>query len=156
MCLDLLKNLIVQADVQDVLKEIKSENIHLTFTSPPYYNARDYSIYKSYNEYLEFLRDVFQEVHRVTKEGRFFLLNTSPVIAKRFSRSHSSRRYPIPYDLHHLMMDIGWEFIDDIVWLKPEASVKDRVGGFRQHRKPLGYKPNASHCLLYTSPRPRD
>ena len=37
---------------------------------------------------------------------------------------------------------MGWEYIDDIIWLKPEASVKNRVGGFQQHRKPLGYKPN--------------
>ncbi len=146
--MDLLKNLIVQADVRDVLKEIKSENIHLTFTSPPYYNARDYSIYSSYNEYLEFLREVFQEVHRITKEGRFFLLNTSPVIVKRFSRSYSSRRYPIPYDLHPIMTEIGWEFIDDIVWVKPEASVINRNGGFQQHRKPLGYKPNPRHEMV--------
>jgi len=38
---------------------------------------------------------------------------------------------------------MGWEFIDDIVWVKPEASVKNRNAGFLQHRKPLGYKPNA-------------
>ena len=31
----------------------------------------DYSIYQSYNEYLNFLEKVFKEVHRVTKEGRF-------------------------------------------------------------------------------------
>ncbi|HAS16556.1 MAG TPA: hypothetical protein DCR39_01330 [Nitrospiraceae bacterium] len=53
------------------------ESIHLTFTSPPYYNARDYSIYQSYQEYLEFLAEVFKEVCRITKEGRFFVLKIS-------------------------------------------------------------------------------
>ena len=38
---------------------------------------------------------------------------------------------------------MGWEFIDDIIWVKPEASVKNRNAGFLQHRKPLAYKPNA-------------
>ncbi len=37
---------------------------------------------------------------------------------------------------------MGWEFIDDIIWVKPEASVKNRTAGFLQHRKPLAYKPN--------------
>jgi len=98
---DYLKNVIVNGDTIETMKLLKNESIHLTFTSPPYYNARDYSIYPSYKAYLEFLRDVFQEVFRITKEGRFLLLNTSPVIVPRVSRSHSSRRYPIPFDIHH-------------------------------------------------------
>jgi DNA modification methylase len=130
---------------------LKDESIHLTFTSPPYYNARDYSIYPSYKHYLEFLADVFKEVHRITKEGRFLIVNTSPIIIPRISRSHSSKRYPIPFDIHPYLMEMGWEFIDDIVWLKPEASVKNRIGGFMQHRKPLGYKPNSvtEYLMVY-------
>jgi hypothetical protein len=90
---DFLKNLIVHGDVRDVLAAVPDESIHLTFTSPPYYNARDYTIYDSYEAYLQFLAGIFREVHRVTKEGRFFVLNTSPVLIPRMSRSHSSTRY---------------------------------------------------------------
>ena len=143
-----LKNTIVQGDVLETLKFIPEESVHLTFTSPPYYNARDYSIYQSYDEYLKFLEEVFKEVHLVTKEGRFFVLNTSPIIIPRISRAHASKRYPIPYDIHPLLVKMGWEFIDDIVWVKPEASVKNRNAGFLQHRKPLGYKPNAISEML--------
>ena len=145
---DILKNIVVNGDVLKVLKVIPDEAFHLTFTSPPYYNARDYSIYQSYDEYLDFLNDVFKEIHRTTKEGRFFILNTSPIIIPRVSRQHSSKRYPIPYDLHNLLVNNGWEFIDDIVWVKPEASVKNRIGGFMQHRKPLAYKPNSRTEML--------
>lgn len=146
-----LRNVIVNGDTLEVMKLIEDESIHLTFTSPPYYNAKDYSIYPSYKHYLEFLSNVFKEVHRITKEGRFFILNTSPVIMPRISRAHSSRRYPIPFDIHPYLMDMGWEFIDDIIWLKPEASVKNRIGGFMQHRKPLGYKPNCTteYLMVY-------
>lgn len=140
---DYIKNVIVKGDTIEIMKLIPDESIHLTFTSPPYYNARDYSIYQSYKAYLEFLVEVFKEVHRITKEGRFFILNTSPVIIPRVSRQHSSIRYPIPYDIHHYLIDMGWGFIDDIIWIKPEASVKNRNAGFLQHRKPLAYKPNA-------------
>ena len=148
---DYLKNVVVNADVLEAIKVIPDESIHLTFTSPPYYNARDYSIYPSYEAYLEFLDKVFKETHRITKEGRFLIVNTSPIIIPRVSRSHSSKRHGIPFDLHHHLVKNGWEFVDDIVWLKPEASVKNRIGGFMQHRKPLGYKPNCvtEYLMVY-------
>ncbi|MDR1290788.1 MAG: HEAT repeat domain-containing protein [Planctomycetaceae bacterium] len=148
---DFLKNIVVNADVLEATKHVPDECVHLTFTSPPYYNARDYSIYPSYQAYLEFLDKVFRETHRITKEGRFLIVNTSPIIIPRVSRSHSSKRYGIPFDLHPYLVKNGWEFIDDIVWLKPEASVKNRIGGFMQHRKPLGYKPNSitEYLMVY-------
>lgn len=92
-----LKNVVVHSDVIEVLHLLKDDSIHLTFTSPPYYNARDYSIYRSYNTYLYFLKEVFSQIHRITKEGRFLIVNTSPVIIPRVSRMYSSKRYPIPY-----------------------------------------------------------
>lgn len=148
---DYLKNLAINADTIEVMKRIDKESVHLTFTSPPYYNARDYSIYPSYNSYLEFLSKVFSEVFRITHEGRFLVVNTSPVIIARIGRKYASHRYPIPFDLHGILTRIGWEFIDDIVWEKPEYSVKNRIGGFMQHRKPLAYKPNSvtEYLMVY-------
>ena len=140
---DFLKNVVVCADVCAVLNAIPTASVHLTFTSPPYYNARDYTVFESYEAYLEFLVTVFAETHRVTKEGRFFVLNTSPVIVPRISRAHASKRYAIPYDIHPRLTEIGWEFIDDITWVKPDYAAKNRNGGFFQHRKPLGYKANS-------------
>lgn len=146
-----MRNVVVNGDVREVLKSAPADSIHLTFTSPPYYNARDYSIYSSYNAYLDFLTDVFNQTHRITKEGRFLIVNTSPVIIPRVSRSHASKRYPIPFDLHCRLVQNGWEFIDDIIWLKPESSAKNRNAGFLQHRKPLAYKPNATteYLMVY-------
>lgn len=147
----LMDNVVVNGDVREVLEIVPNQSIHLTFTSPPYYNARDYSIYPSYEAYLDFLEDVFRETYRITKEGRFLVVNTSPVIVPRISRAHSSKRYPIPFDLHTRLTKLGWEFIDDIIWMKPEYSVKNRIGGFQQHRKPLAYKPNSvtEYLMVY-------
>lgn len=99
-----LKNVIVLGDVRDTLKIIPDESFHLTFTSPPYYNARDYSIYPSYQAYLDFLEEVFILTHKKTKEGRFLVVNTSPIIIPRISRQHSSKRYPIPFDIHNFLV----------------------------------------------------
>ncbi|MCS6872236.1 MAG: DNA methyltransferase, partial [Anaerolineae bacterium] len=146
-----MRNVVVHGDALAVLPCAPDESIHLTFTSPPYYNARDYSIYQSYTAYLDFLTEVFKQIHRLTKTGRFLIVNTSPIILPRMSRAHASKRYPIPFDLHARLVQIGWEFVDDIIWLKPESSVKNRNAGFSQHRKPLGYKPNpvTEYLMVY-------
>jgi DNA modification methylase len=153
-----------KADLRDVVfhgecqtatsRHMGNEVVQLTFTSPPYYNARDYAAYGSYNEYLSFLEDIFSRVMRVTESGRFLVVNTSPVIEQRASRQTESRRYAIPFDLHAVLRGIGWEFIDDIVWEKPEASVPGRNNGFFQHRRPLAYKPNAitEYLMVYRKP----
>ena len=154
---DYLKNRVVQGDAIEIMRQLPDGCIHLTFTSPPYYNARDYTVYASYQQYLDFLEEAFREVHRITKEGRFLIVNTSPVIVPRLSRKHSSRRYPIPFDINAIVCVMGWEFVDDIVWAKPEAAVKNRNGGFQQHRKPLGYKPNTTteYVMVYRKKTPR-
>ena len=148
---DFMKNLVVQGDVLETLSYTPDRSVHLTFTSPPYYNARDYSIYRNYGEYLDFLESVFAEVFRITKEGRFFVLNTSPIIVPRAGRKYASRRYPVPFDIHARLAQMGWEFIDDIIWAKPEKSAKNRVAGFETHRKPLTYKANArtEYVMVY-------
>nr|MCH9665663.1 site-specific DNA-methyltransferase [Gammaproteobacteria bacterium] len=144
-------NTLIQGDALSVLKTLPEDLIHLTFTSPPYYNARDYSQYESYEKYLQFLKEVFAEVHRTTKEGRFLIINTSPVIEPRPGRNQSSKRYAIPFDLNHVVQGIGWEFIDDIVWAKREHTAKIRIGGFTQNKKPLTYKPNplTEYLMVY-------
>lgn len=133
---------LIEGNCLEKLKEIDNEFIHLTFTSPPYFNAKSYSSWSSYDEYLKFLHDVFVEVERVTKEGRICAVNLSPVIVPRKSRNHESKRLPIPFHFFKIMEDIGWKYIDDIVWSKPEGASINRNGGFFQHRKPVAYKPN--------------
>jgi DNA modification methylase len=141
-------NKIYLEDCLETMARIPENSIDFVLTSPPYFNARDYSQYPTYSNYLDFMTKVLTSLHKVTKEGRFLTLNTSPVIVPRAKRSDSSKRLPIPYDLHSIAVGIGWEFIDDIVWLKPEASVKNRVGSFSYHRRPLGYKPNCVTEML--------
>jgi len=44
---------IIWGDCLDVLKGMKSESIHVMVTSPPYFNARDYSQWENLKEYLD-------------------------------------------------------------------------------------------------------
>ena len=146
-----LNNKVILGDVLESIREMPDESVDLTFTSPPYYNAREYSQFDNYDEYLTLLDTVFSEVHRITKEGRFLIVNTSPVIVPRKSRKHQSYRIPIPFHLNNYLEKMGWMFIDDIIWAKPEPSSKNRISGFSQHRKPLTYKPNSvsEYVMVY-------
>lgn len=138
-----MNNEIYNDDCLVIMDKIKDKSIHLVFTSPPYFNARpEYSIYEDYKTYLEFMEKVIKESHRLLVDGRFFVINVSPVLIPRRKRSEKSTRIAIPFDLYAIFMRNGYEFIDDIIWEKPEYTVKGRNRRFFVDRKPLQYKPS--------------
>lgn len=145
---------ILLGDSRQLLKDFENESIHLTCTSPPYYNAREYSTWPTYQEYLDFLKDVFSEILRITKPGRMCVVNLSPVLEARESRAHESKRLAIPFHFFSLMEEMGWKYIDDIIWLKPEGAAINRNGGFYQHRKPVAYKPNIVTETIFVFQKP--
>ena len=134
----------ILGDCRAVLTEFPPESAQLVLTSPPYYNAKpEYAEYLDYRAYLDLLGEAFDACHSVLAEGRFLVVNVSPVLVRRTSRNASSRRLPIPFDLHPILDGIGLEFIDDIIWRKPEGAGWHLGRGrrFAADRQPLQYKP---------------
>ena len=43
-------NEIILGDCEEVLKTLHEESVHLTCTSPPYYNAKSYSVWPNYED----------------------------------------------------------------------------------------------------------
>ena len=147
-------NKVVLGDSSKVLEDFPVDTAQLIFTSPPYYNTKpEYSEYLDYKEYLHFLRKVFLRCHSVLSEGRFIVVNVSPILVKRVSRNTASKRIPIPYDIHFILNDIGFDFIDDIYWVKPEGAGWSAGRGrrFAADRQPLQYKPVpvTEHIMVY-------
>lgn len=139
-----IPNKVILGDSIAVLEDFPPDTAQLIVTSPPYYNAKtEYSEYVDYQEYLDFLRKVFIRCHQVLSEGRFIVINVSPVLIKRTSRNTSSKRIPIPFDIHRILDNIGFDFIDDIIWEKPEGAGWNLGRGrrFKADRQPLQYKP---------------
>lgn len=98
--LDLSKNIsLFNGDCLEVMKGIPNGSVDLVITSPPYYNAREYSQYSSYQEYLKTMVDIFSVVKDKMNGGSFLCINISPVIQARESRSEKSKRYAIPQNL---------------------------------------------------------
>ena len=133
---------LLQGDCLELIKTIPDGSVDLIITSPPYYNAREYSQYSSYQEYLKTMVDIFSVVKDKMNSGSFLCINVSPVIQARESRNEKSKRYAIPQNLTTELEKVGLEFIDEIIWVKPEGAVKNRGGGFFRSRKPKAYKPN--------------
>ncbi len=149
-----LRNTIGQGNCIDLLDEMPAASVDLIFTSPPYFNARpEYSEYEQYEQYLFTLRQVIRRAHRLLNEGRFFVINCAPVLLRRASRSEASKRIAVPFDLHRIFTEEGYDFIDDILWVKPEGAgwATGRGRRFAADRNPMQYKtvPVTEYVLVY-------
>lgn len=149
-----LRNTIGLGDCVELLEEMPSASVDLVFTSPPYFNARpEYSEYEEYEQYLFKMRQVINRCHGVLNEGRFFVINTAPVLIRRTSRNEASKRIAVPFDLHRIFIEEGFDFIDDILWVKPEGAgwATGRGRRFAADRNPLQYKavPVTEYILVY-------
>lgn len=149
-----LRNTIGYGDSTHLLQDMPAESVDLIFTSPPYFNARpEYSEYEEYDEYLFKMRQIIRRCHRVLEDGRFFVINVAPVLLRRASRNESSRRIAVPFDIHRIFIEEGFDFIDDIIWLKPEGAgwATGRGRRFAADRNPLQYKavPVTEYVLVY-------
>lgn len=152
--LSALRNTIAQGDSEEILQDLPAGSVNLIFTSPPYYNARpEYTDYVTYEEYLLKIRKIIQNAHRVLAEGCFFVMNVSPVLIRRASRSEASKRIAVPFDMHRLFIEEGYDFVDDIIWEKPEGAgwATGRGRRFAADRNPLQYKavPVTEYVLVY-------
>lgn len=136
-------NKIFNEDCTETMKSrLKTDSVDLIFTSPPYFNARDYSQYTDINEYMDTMQNIFSLCHSVLKKSRMCVVNISPVIVPRKSRSHQSHRIPLPFYFVPMMEGIGFEFLEDIIWKKPDGAAVNRNAKFFTTRKPVSYKPN--------------
>src|SRR6185369_16715771 len=65
----------------------------------------------------------------------------------------SSKRIAVPFDLHRIFIEEGYDFIDDIVWVKPEGAgwATGRGRRFAADRNPLQYKavPVTEYVMVY-------
>ena len=148
------------------MPQCEDGSIALTVTSPPYWNAIDYDRhsrdgngvwyrereYQGFGEtfegYLDNIAAVFGEVLRVTVEGGFCAIVAGTLLHKR-------RHYPIPMLITARLLELGWEFHQDIVWNKVTGGVK-RAGCFIQHPRSGYYYPNimTEYILIFRKPGP--
>ena len=150
------RGILYNGDALSVLKILPDRSIDCVITSPPYWALRDYGVEgqlglePTFQEYLEKLWTIFDEVYRVLKPAGTVWVNLGDTYMNNSSYSSRSRqRYDkkegmiyessdfikqkslclIPQRFAVGMVDRGWILRNDIIWHKPNAlpeSVKDR------------------------------
>ncbi|MBA3062692.1 MAG: site-specific DNA-methyltransferase, partial [Atribacteria sp.] len=99
------------------------ESVHLTITSPPYWQLKDYGNGKqigfndNYEEYINNLNLVWNECYRVLHNGCRLCIN----IGDQFARSVYYGRYkviPIRTEIIKFCESIGFDYMGAIIWQK--------------------------------------
>jgi DNA modification methylase len=147
-------NKIYNENCLDTMGRMPDNFIDEVLTSPPYFNAREYSQYLSVNEYMAKMKEIFTSVFRILKQSRMCIIVISVVLIEREKRSKQSYRIPLPFYYVPMMEEIGFEFLEDIIWAKPDGAVPNRNAGFFVNRKPVAYKPNVvnEYVLVFKKP----
>jgi len=121
------------------MEEIPDKSVHLTVTSPPYFNAPfDYKgVFKNYQQYLGVLRRVAKELFRVMAEGRIVVLNIDDMLV-------NGEKFPIVADATKIFQEAGFRYRDRIIWKKPEGylRISRRSGVVLQNPYPMYFYPD--------------
>jgi DNA modification methylase len=134
--------IIHEADARRLLDHVAPESVDLAVTSPPYWSvlgqrrsadhrpihdygghAGDLSEIADYEEFVAALAEVFAEVLKVLKPGKF-------LVAVVMDLRRRDRFYPFHSDLAEALQGVGYTFEDLIIW--------DRRQDYNSLR-PLGY-----------------
>ena len=116
------KTIIVIGDSRR-MEELKDESVHLTITSPPYWQLKDYGngsqigFNDSYEDYINNLNLVWKECYRVLHKGCRLCIN----IGDQFARSVYYGRYkiiPIREEIIKFCEAVGFDYMGAIIWQK--------------------------------------
>lgn len=128
------------------MPELEDRSVHLAVTSPPYWNIKDYGADgqighgSAYQAYLEDMRRVLEETHRVLHPGCRAAIN----IGDQYLRARDFGRYrvqPIPADLIRTGRDLGFDFMGNIIWKKISTTRTTGGGSWMGS----GYYPKDGH-----------
>ncbi|BAV94335.1 DNA-methyltransferase [Ichthyobacterium seriolicida] len=92
------------------MDEIPDSSIHIVITSPPYNVGKEYDNNLSLEEYLIFLKNVFNETYRVLVNGGRACINVANLGRKPY--------IPISDYISKIMIDIGFNMRGEIIWNK--------------------------------------
>lgn len=121
-------NKIYNVNCLDGLKALPNESIDLMVTSPPYFNAREYSQWDCVEDYMADMKDIFRELYRCMKNHKYIIVNVGDVTCQVGKAKWSVRKLPLGAMFTIMLEGVGFEFIDDYIWDKGEPQSKRHLG----------------------------
>jgi len=103
------------------MEELPDNSVHLMVTSPPYNVGKDYDEDFTFTEYLEFLKRIWKEVHRVLVPGGRACINIANLGRKPYIPLHAF----IVKD----MLGLGFLMRGEIIWNKASSSSPSTAWG---------------------------
>ena len=133
----------------NLIKELDDESVDLIVTSPPYYNAREYSSWDSVEEYLSEMRELFTLSKTKLKNHHNIVVNVGDVTIKEGKSTSTKRKLPLGAYFIVLLEEIGYRYIDDYIWDKGEVQSKRNFAGGNY---PYGKYPHNvyEHILVFS------
>ena len=127
------------------MNEIPDSSVHLMVTSPPYNVGKEYDDDMSLDEYLEFLRGTWREVHRVLVPGGRACININGLGRKPYIPMHSF----VTVD----MIDMGFLMRGEIIWDKgASVGASCAWGSWRSPSNPV-LRDVHEHILIFSKDR---
>ena len=74
-------NKIIVGDCRDLIENIETNSIALSFWSPPYFLGKEYETGVSYSEWQALLKDIISAHYRILKPGGFLVINIANILA---------------------------------------------------------------------------
>lgn len=112
---------IYNGDCKSVLQNIPSDFFDGAVTSPPYYNAKEYSQWNNIYCYLYDMYNHAKEVYRTLKPGAYFVYNIFDYFDNEnnvvFSAMGKKRMILGAYIIH-LFKHMGFELQQNVIWYK--------------------------------------
>lgn len=103
------------------ISDLPDSSVHLMVTSPPYNVSKEYDKDLTLDGYLDFLRETFEETHRVLVNGGRACINIANVGRKPYIPYH---KYVIS-----IMQKIGFLMRGEIIWNKRAAAGSSTAWG---------------------------
>jgi len=107
---------------------IQNLKVDLFVTSPPYYNAREYSQWETVNDYMNDMKIIFTKAYQCLKNHKYIVVNVGDVTSQVGKAKWSVRKLPLGAMFTMMLEEIGFEFIDDFIWDKGEPQSKRHLG----------------------------
>ena len=136
---------VVWSGCLQALRRLPSESVGHIVTSPPYYNARDYSTWPNLQAYLDDMRQIILECYRVLDNHRVFVFNVSDVVDNDKMdkiNAFGFRKIPLPAYFITMFEECGFTYVDDIIWDKGEVQSSRHKNG----NKPFPFFQYACNC----------
>lgn len=131
------------------LRTLSDNSVDTLVTSPPYFNAREYSQYNSLEDYMDQMRSIFIEVFRVIKNHHTIVVNVGDVTCQVGATKDTTQKVPLGAMFIMMLQDVGFQYIDDYIWDKGEVQSNRQKGNppYPYYQYPINCY---EHILIFT------